>query len=343
MATRRSRRRTLSDGLLVVHSAASNNTDRYCRWGATVATSNPRPKRSVGDRAAMPQSMGVGKTPGQRRRRGVYRCSRRGPASAAIRRHRSQVTRRRASWSTAACDAGAAAAALLAPRTAVSPARADDRRQQWGPRVAVGATSLRGGGRWPRVGATRQPAPSAMARLPATPPDAIRLRRRGNHGGGSRRRISRVYARRRRPLHWHEHDGATGRQHGRVSLCVRRCHGYGSGTGYVALAAGGFHACAATSASRAVIAGAKRLDGQLFRNSPTTAFLPFRADLSAPVGAVRAGWGASCGLLADTSVWCYGYAASGQLGNGLLVQTLALRFPVERPTCRWVSVMRARS
>ena len=99
--------------------------------------------------------------------------------------------------------------------------------------------------------------------------------------------------------------------------------GMGSGTGYVALAAGGCHACAATSASGGLYCWGQNTYGQLFRNSPTTAFLPFQADLSAPVSAVRAGTSASCGLLADTSVWCYGYAASGQLGNGLLVQTLA--------------------
>ena len=46
MATRRVEGVRCRTGCLS-HSAASNNTDRYRRWGATVATSNPEPKAAA--------------------------------------------------------------------------------------------------------------------------------------------------------------------------------------------------------------------------------------------------------------------------------------------------------
>ena len=87
-------------------------------------------------------------------------------------------------------------------------------------------------------------------------------------------------------------------------------------TGAVAIAAGGNHACALLTSGTITCWG----DNELGQLGPATHAMNSDVPVLVPglsqVTAVSAGSGSSCALLRDSTVWCWGENARGELGQG---------------------------
>ena len=89
----------------------------------------------------------------------------------------------------------------------------------------------------------------------------------------------------------------------------------GLGSGVVAIAAGGSHTCALTTASGAQCWG-RNINGELGNNSTANSPVPVTVSgLGSGVVAITAGFDHTCALTTAGAVQCWGYNGDGELGN----------------------------
>jgi alpha-tubulin suppressor-like RCC1 family protein len=92
-------------------------------------------------------------------------------------------------------------------------------------------------------------------------------------------------------------------------------------SGVTATAAGGQHTCAIVANGAAECWGNNN-NGQLGINSTTNSLVPVGVlNMSTDVTAIIAGFQHTCALSGQGAVWCCGYNAYGQLGNGTLTDS----------------------
>jgi alpha-tubulin suppressor-like RCC1 family protein len=89
---------------------------------------------------------------------------------------------------------------------------------------------------------------------------------------------------------------------------------YGLGSHIKSVKAGGYHACALTTAG-GVLCWGMNDEGQLGDNSTTSSLKPVAVATSDKLRVITAGFEHSCAMTAQRAITCWGYNQRGQLGD----------------------------